>query len=198
MSHGKIPPKIAWSVDGMDNARLVKISKHLSKHLRHRPERLGLTLAPGGWVPVEQLLKACRHHQFPITREELDEVVARNDKRRFSFDETGTLIRANQGHSVPVDLQLEPVLPPAVLYHGTGQTSVQAILREGLRKMNRQHVHLSPDVATALRVGGRHGVPVVFEVDALRMSQTGATFYCSANGVWLVDSVPPDYLRQIR
>jgi putative RNA 2'-phosphotransferase len=189
---------IGRSVDGMDHARLVRISKYLSKHLRHQPERLGLTLAPGGWVPVEQLLKACAHHQFVITREELDEVVARNDKRRFSFDETGALIRVNQGHSVPVDLQLEPATPPDVLYHGTGQQSVEAILREGLRRMARHHVHLSPDVETALRVGGRHGVPAVFEVDVLRMRQAGAVFYCSANGVWLVDHVPPEYLRQIR
>ncbi len=182
----------------MDNARLVKISKYLSKHLRHRPERLGLTLTPGGWVPVEQLLKACRHHQFPITREELDEVVARNDKQRYAFDETGTLIRANQGHTVPVDLQLEPQTPPATLYHGTSQHSVEGILQEGLRKMSRHHVHLSPDVETALKVGGRRGAPVIFEVDALRMCQAGAEFYCSANGVWLVDWVPPEYLRQIR
>jgi putative RNA 2'-phosphotransferase len=182
----------------MDDARLVKISKYLSKHLRHRPERLGLTLAPGGWVPVEQLLKACRQHQFPITREELDEVVARNDKRRYAFDETGTLIRASQGHTVPVDLQLEPVTPPATLYHGTSQRSVAAILQEGLRKMARHHVHLSPDIETALKVGRRHGTPVVFEVDALRLCQAGTAFYCSANGVWLVDWVPPDYLRQIR
>src|SRR5437870_13551779 len=90
----------------MDDARLVKISKYLSKHLRHEPERLGLTLAPGGWVPVDELLAACARRNFPITRSQLDEVVARNNKQRFSFDPTGTLIRANQGHSVEVDLQL--------------------------------------------------------------------------------------------
>ena len=104
----------------MDDARLVKISKYLSKHLRHQPERLGLTLQPGGWVPVADLLAACARHNLPLSRVELDEVVARNNKRRFSFDPTGTLIRANQGHSVTVDLELEPVQPPAVLYHGTG------------------------------------------------------------------------------
>jgi putative RNA 2'-phosphotransferase len=181
----------------MDETRLVKISKYLSKHLRHQPERLGLTLAPGGWVSVEQLLRACARHQFSITHDELNEVVARNDKQRFSFDETGTLIRANQGHSVPVDLQLEPIAPPEMLYHGTGQRSVEAILREGLRKMNRHHVHLSPDMETALRVGRRHGIPVVFKVAAQRMHQAGSVFYCSANGVWLVDQVPPHYLERI-
>src|SRR5260370_34563432 len=123
----------------MDNIRLVKISKYLSKHLRHQPDRLGLTLAPGGWVKVEQLLAACARHQFSISHEELNEVVALNDKQRFSFDETGSLIRANQGHSVPIDLELEPAVPPDVLYHGTGQRSVEAILRDGLRKMSRHH-----------------------------------------------------------
>lgn len=182
----------------MDNARLVKISKYLSKHLRHQPERLGLMLAPGGWVEVDHLLAVCARHQFSISREELSEVVALNDKQRFSFDETGTLIRANQGHSVPVDLQLEPTMPPDVLYHGTGQRSVEAIRREGLRKMSRHHVHLSPDVETAVKVGRRHGLPVVFRIDAAGMRQAGHVFYCSDNGVWLVDSVPPAYLEILR
>ncbi len=181
----------------MDEARLVKISKYLSKHLRHRPERLGLTLAPGGWVSVERLMKACAEHQFHFTRDELNEVVARNDKQRFSFDETGTLIRANQGHTVPVDLQLEPVAPPEVLYHGTGQRSVESILQQGLRKRARHHVHLSPDMETALKVGRRHGIPVVFKVAAGRMHRAGCVFYCSDNGVWLVEHVPPEYLEQM-
>src|SRR6516225_7121363 len=104
----------------MDAKRRTGISKYLSKHLRHEPERLGLELAPGGWVRIDDLLAACARNHFPITRDQLDEVVAGNDKRRFSLDPTGTLIRANQGHSTPVDLQLEPAVPPAVLYHGTG------------------------------------------------------------------------------
>ena len=178
-------------------ARLVKISKYLSKHLRHQPEALGLTLAPGGWVPVDQLLEVCRDHHFPISRDELNEVVAQNDKQRFSFDETGKRIRANQGHSVPVDLQLKPVVPPDVLYHGTALRLVESIRQEGLRKMSRHHVHLSPDVETAVKVGKRHGTPVVFKVDALRMHQAGHLFYCSANGVWLVDRVPPQFLEQM-
>lgn len=181
----------------MDNSRLVKISKYLSKHLRHQPERIGLKLAAGGWVSVDELLAACKKHAFPVTRIELNEVVANNDKKRFSFDPTYTLIRANQGHSVEVDLQLEPAIPPDVLYHGTGHGAVEAILREGLRKMSRHHVHLSSEISTAKKVGTRHGRPVVFLVDAATMHKDGHLFYCSENGVWLVDCVPPNYLQVI-
>ena len=179
----------------MDDARLVKVSKYLSKHLRHQPQRLGLTLQPGGWVPVEDLLAACARMHFPISRAELEEVIARNNKQRFALNPTGTLIRANQRHSVPVDLQLAPVAPPPTLYHGTAAHLVETIQREGLRKMARHHVHLSPDPETARIVGARHGVPVIFAVDAAAMQQAGTPFYCSANGVWLVDAVPPAYLR---
>ncbi len=181
----------------MDDRQLVRMSKYLSKHLRHQPERLGLTLAPGGWVAVAELLAACARSGFPISRAELDEIVARNNKQRFSFDETGERVRANQGHSVPVDLQLEPQTPPDVLYHGTGAGAVAAIEREGLRKMRRHHVHLSADIPTAIRVGQRHGLPVVFTVDAAAMSAAGALFYRSENGVWLVESVPPQYLHRL-
>lgn len=181
----------------MDNTRLVKVSKYLSKHLRHQPERLGLVLEPGGWVGVDQLLAACRANNFPITRAELNEVVARNDKQRFSFDASGEMIRANQGHTIEVDLQLEAKAPPTVLYHGTGARSVESILKDGLSKMARYHVHLSGEVETATRVGARHGRPTVFEVDAAAMHSDGYEFYVSANGVWLVDKVPPKYLRKI-
>ena len=182
----------------MDNARLVKISKYLSKHLRHQPERLGLEVAPGGWVEVERLLAACGAHNFPITRAELEDVVARNDKRRFSMDDAGHRIRANQGHSIEVDLCLETASPPAVLYHGTGERAVRLIEASGLLKMARHHVHLSHDVETARKVGARHGRPVVFEVDTKGMVEAGHEFYVSANGVWLVESVPPQYLRLLR
>lgn len=181
----------------MNNSRLVKISKYLSKHLRHQPERIGIKLAPGGWVAIDELLAACKKHSFPINRIELNEVVASNDKKRFSFDSTSTLIRANQGHSVEVNLQLEPAIPLDVLYHGTGHGAVEAILREGLCKMSRHHVHLSSDTTTAQKVGARHGRPVVFAVDSAAMHEAGYTFYCSENGVWLVDHVPPEYLQQI-
>jgi putative RNA 2'-phosphotransferase len=179
----------------MDPKRLVRISKYLSKHLRHDPERLGLELAPGGWVRIDDLLAACARDNFPISREQLDEVVAGNDKQRFSLDPTGTLIRANQGHSTPVDLQLEPATPPALLYHGTGSQHAEVIRRDGLKKMGRHHVHLSIDVPTATKVGARHGKPVVFEVDAAAMHRAGHPFYVSANGVWLADGVPAGYLR---
>lgn len=178
----------------MDETRLVHASKFLSKHLRHAPARIGLTLEPGGWVTVDTLLAACARAGMPLTRAELDEVVERNNKRRFAYDATGARIRANQGHSVAVDLQLAPQTPPDVLYHGTGEGAVEAIRREGLKKMRRHHVHLSPDVQTALVVGRRHGRPVVFAVDAAAMARDGFTFYRSENGVWLVDAVPPHYL----
>lgn len=181
----------------MNNSRLVKISKYLSKHLRHAPEEIGLTLAEGGWVSIDELLAACKAGAFPISRTELEAVVAQNDKKRFSFDATGTLIRANQGHSVKVDLQLEPAVPPDVLYHGTGHGAVESILHAGLNKMSRHHVHLSRDIETAKTVGKRHGNPVVFSVNAALMHETGYTFYCSDNGVWLVDRVPPEYLAII-
>jgi putative RNA 2'-phosphotransferase len=181
----------------MDDARLVKVSKYLSKHLRHQSERLGLKLAPGGWVEVDDLLAACGAHNFPLTRAELEEVVARNDKRRFSFDDTGERIRANQGHSIEVDLQLEPGLPPPLLYHGTAGPSVESIMTDGLRRMARHHVHLSSEVTTATKVGARHGKPVVFVVDAAAMQQAGYEFYVSANGVWLVENVPPEFLRKL-
>ncbi len=180
----------------MDRSRQVKISKYLSKHLRHEPDRFGLTLAPGGWVAVDALLEACRRNRFPISRAELEEVVAQSGKQRFAFDPTGTQIRANQGHSVEVDLQLQPVVPPPTLYHGSAVRNVDSILRAGLNKGARHHVHLSGDVRTAVAVGSRHGKPVVFVVDAAAMHRAGFVFYRSAIGVWLVDQVPPEFLRQ--
>src|SRR5262249_35000973 len=154
-----------------------RVSKYLSKHLRHQPERIGLALETGGWVRVDDLLAACARNQMRISREDLAEVVARNDKKRFSFDDTGERIRANQGHSVEVDLELEPVTPPDVLYHGTGHRAVEAIRTKGLKKMSRHHVHLSADVETATRVGARHGRPVVFVVNAKAMHAASHTFY---------------------
>lgn len=178
----------------MEASERTRISKYLSRHLRHAPQRLGLTLAPGGWVDVDQLVAACARDGLMLWRSTLEEVVQTSDKQRFSFDATGTRIRANQGHSVPVDLELEATAPPEVLFHGTGASSVPAILRDGLRKMRRHHVHLSADKETARRVGARHGVPVVLVVDAARMHAEGIPFYRSENGVWLVDAVPARFL----
>ena len=179
----------------MDDKRRVRLSKFVSKHLRHDPARIGLTLDTGGWVAVDALLDGCRTAGVSVTRDELAAIVSACDKQRFAFDESGDRIRANQGHSAAVDLQLEPAEPPAVLYHGTGSGSVAAILREGLRKMRRHHVHLSPDVETATRVGARHGRPAILSVDAAAMRRAGHVFYVSSNGVWLTDEVPPQYLH---
>jgi putative RNA 2'-phosphotransferase len=173
---------------------LVRISKFLSLVLRHRPETLGLTLAPDGWVDVDELLEACRAHGRAIPREVLHEVVATNDKRRFSFSPDGTRIRANQGHSVEVELGLEPVEPPELLYHGTVARFLDSIRRQGLLRGGRRHVHLSADRQTARTVGQRRGRPVVLVVEAARMHGDGHQFYLSENGVWLTGAVPPEYL----
>jgi putative RNA 2'-phosphotransferase len=178
----------------MMEERLIRVSKYLAKYLRHSPQELGLTLRPGGWVPVDDLLAATEAHGFPISYDELVECVETNDKRRFAFDVSGEMIRANPGHSVEVDLQLEERQPPEVLYHGTVERFLPAILAEGLEKGKRHHVHLSNDVETARKVGARRGKPVVLQVDAGGMHRAGHTFFLSANGVWLTDSVPPAYL----
>jgi len=175
---------------------LVRLSKRVSLVLRHRPESRGLRLDPQGWVPVDELLTA-----LGISRPQLDAVVIGNDKQRFAID-TGPdgreRIRASQGHSVPVDLELPEAVPPAELFHGTAAANLAPILRDGLLKARRHHVHLSADVATALAVGTRRGgAVVVLRVDAMAMAADGYSFYRSANGVWLVDAVPPGYLRPL-
>src|SRR5688500_12079589 len=155
----------------MDDRRTVKVSKYLSKHLRHQPERIGLVLDPNGWVAIDDLLRAAAAHGVRISRAELDHVVEANDKRRFAID--GDRIRANQGHTVEVDLGLPPATPPPYLYHGTVAAYLGAIRTEGLRAMNRHDVHLSPDRETATRVGARRGRPVVLSVDAGAMHRDG-------------------------
>ena len=180
-----------------NSQRYVRISKYLSKHLRHQPERLGLELLPGGWIEVDKLLAAASQHGFEISQSELQQVVATNDKQRFAFDDAGDLIRANQGHSVDVDLQLSIQTPPEILYHGTHVKAVTAILTTGLQKMSRHHVHLTTDLNMAFKVGGRRGESVIFAVDAIAMTADGYSFYCTENSVWLVDDVPPQYLQQL-
>ncbi|QXJ26906.1 RNA 2'-phosphotransferase [Actinomadura graeca] len=177
----------------MDERRTVKISKYLAKHLRHRPERIGLTLDAAGWADVPELLDAAARHGFPFTRTELEHVVAVNDKRRYALD--GDRIRAVQGHSIEVELNLPVATPPDLLYHGTAEGAVAVIRREGLRPMGRHAVHLSPDHDTARRVGARRGVPVVLTVRSGRMAADGHLFHLSPNGVWLTARVPPEYLR---
>ena len=174
------------------------LSKLLALALRHHPERLGVELDHAGWVDVDELLAGLAGHGRPVTRAQLERVVARSDKQRFSLDPATDRIRANQGHSVPVDLGLAPREPPAVLFHGTAERSVEPIFSTGLNRRGRHAVHLSPDVATARRVGSRRGPSVVLAVDAARMHEDGHTFAMSANGVWLVDAVPPEYLSLSR
>lgn len=181
----------------MTESRRTTVSKYISKHLRHAPEAIGLVLGEGGWVHIDTLLSAASDNGFPISRAELDSVVRLCTKQRFAVDEARQLIRANQGHSVEVDLALQPITPPAVLYHGTATRFHEPILASGLIKMSRQHVHLSVDVETAVAVGKRHGKPVVFVIDTMSMSRDGFAFYRAANGVWLTGHVPPQYLREL-
>lgn len=174
---------------------MVKLSKRMSKALRHDPGRAGLTLDPAGWVPVEDLLDALH-----IDRADLDVVVAENDKKRFSITvgpDGVERIRASQGHSVPVELGLEPVEPPEHLYHGTNAAAVPSIESTGLNRGGRHDVHLSTDEQTARRVGARRGGPVVIlTIGAGAMARAGHEFYRSDNGVWLTAEVPPEYISR--
>lgn len=173
-----------------------RISKLISLVLRHHPEAAGITVDPqGGWAEVSALIRGLRQKGFPVTEALLEEIVAEDEKQRYSFDETHTRIRANQGHSFPVELGLTPLTPPEFLWHGTATRFLDSILREGLCKMQRQHVHLSPDPETAAKVGARHGKAIVLRVRALDMHRDEYVFFRSENGVWLTEHVPPDYLK---
>ena len=177
----------------MDPA-LARISKFLSLVLRHDPARVGLELDAGGWIDVEDLLRAAARAGFPFDHATLVRVITENDKQRFALSPDGVRIRANQGHSVPVDLGLSEVTPPAELFHGTADRFLASIRREGLNSRSRNHVHLSADEATARKVGQRHGRPVVLRVDAAAMSAAGHRFWRSENGVWLAERVPAEFL----
>lgn len=181
----------------MDEKKKKKISKFLSLILRHQPEVVGLKLEENGWVAVEKLIKACADYGKPFNQSELEEVVATNDKKRFAFDETGKKIRASQGHSLEVAIEFEEKIPPDILYHGTAEKNLGVIFAEGLKKMSRHHVHLSAETETALKVGTRYGKPVILQVDTEAMLAVGHKFYVSANGVWLVDEVPPNFLKML-
>jgi putative RNA 2'-phosphotransferase len=166
------------------------ISKTLSYWLRHAPEAGNLVLDPAGWAPVDTVLASLQDVSF----DELDHVVATNDKQRFEFSPDLERIRARQGHSIEIELDLPPATPPARLFHGTVPRFLDAILAEGLKKMARHHVHLSPDLETATRVGSRRGKPVILVVDAARMAADGHVFMVSSNGVWLTEAAPAAYL----
>ena len=172
----------------------VRRSKRLSLVLRHRPESVGLVLDPHGWVGVPELLSALARHGLPLTRADLERVVRESDKQRFELERHSDRIRARQGHSVQVDLALRPTPPPPVLYHGTPRRNLDSILATGLHRRGRHHVHLSPDVETAARVGARRGKHVVLEVDAAAMTLEGLEFLLTGNGVWLTAHVPARFL----
>ena len=173
---------------------ILRMSKFLSLVLRHKPELIGLTLDQNGWASVEDLIRLANRHGIRLTRPLLMQIVADNEKKRFALSDNGERIRASQGHSVKVDLGLPPALPPEILYHGTASQFLESILAGGLHSANRQHVHLSPDVATAMRVGQRHGSPVVLVIRSGEMAVAGHTFFVSANGVWLTDRVPQEFI----
>ncbi len=180
----------------MDNKRAVHLSKFLSLVLRHKPEAAHIELDAAGWVSVEHLIAGAARAGVQIAEAELREVVAMSDKQRFALSDDGCRIRANQGHSRPVDLGLTPSVPPAVLFHGTVEANVASILTNGLERRARQYVHLSQDLETARKVGGRRGKPVILKVDAAAMVAAGYAFICSDNGVWLVDAVPAHYVAR--
>jgi len=179
----------------MNHKQERKLGKFLALILRHNPGKIGLTLDKHGWADVSELLEKMNHGRVhPTSMADIEQVVANNNKQRYSFNADKTRIRANQGHSIDIDLGLEPTEPPAVLYHGTASRFVDSIMQKGLISGRRQHVHLSLDIKTATTVGKRHGKPVIFTVDCAQMSADGLLFYVSDNNVWLTDHVPVKYL----
>lgn len=173
----------------------VQNSKLLSLVLRHQPELIGIELDAAGWTSVSRLLDALAGYGQPMTRPQLDDLVAGSDKQRFAVSSDGLMIRANQGHSVAVQLGLEPAEPPPVLFHGTAEVHLDSIRRQGLTKQKRHHVHLHHEDGLARKVGARHGRPAVLSVDAAAMRADGRTFFVTENHVWLTEAVPPHYLR---
>ena len=175
---------------------LNQISKFISLILRHKPETIGITLDEHGWANVDELIAGVADQYKGFDMSTLEEIVKTDNKQRYSFNETKTLIRANQGHSIPVDVELEEKIPPAILYHGTADRFANSIDREGLKPMSRLYVHLSSNIETANKVGSRHGKPIIYEVDTVAMRNDGYKFYISANGVWLTKIVPAKYLTK--
>lgn len=191
------PHKITKSViNPMNEKHITHLSKFLSLVLRHAPETIGITLDENGWTDVDTLLAQMNLKGEPITRELLTVVVETNNKKRFAFNEDRSKIRASQGHSVGIDPGYTPQQPPQLLYHGTALQFKDSIVKNGILKQNRTHVHLSADTETAKNVGSRHGKPFIFKIDAAQMYKDGYLFYISENGVWLTDTVPPVYLRE--
>jgi len=174
-----------------------KKSKFLSLVLRHRPESIGITLDRAGWTDVASLLDALERIGKPLSIQALETIVESSDKRRFAFNADHSRIRANQGHSISVDLGLQAAIPPKILYHGTARQFLASILRAGLSKRRRHHVHLHADRAVAVAVGKRRGNLALLSIDAAAMHGRGYAFYVTANDVWLTDTVPPEFIRPI-
>lgn len=180
------------------NNDIQQLSKFLSLVLRHKPETIGIALDSHGWAEVDDLiLKVNQTGRYALDRANLEEIVRTDNKQRYSLSEDHSRIRANQGHSIQVDVELEEKTPPPILYHGTGEKSVASIMQQGLQPRSRLYVHLSADPETARQVGNRHGKPVIFKIDAGKMSAEGIPFYLSKNGVWLVKEVSSKYLECI-
>lgn len=175
--------------------QLTHISKFLSLVLRHQPETIGIKLDQNGWTDVNELIEKANNNGVTFDREILNHIVATNSKKRFAFNENLDKIRASQGHSIEIELGYTSQKPPEILFHGTGEKSVQSILEAGLEKRSRQHVHLSSDIETAIKVGQRHGEPFIFKVLAGKMHDDNFQFFVSDNGVWLTDYVPVKYLK---
>ena len=171
-------------------------SKYISLILRHKPEVIGITLDEHGWANVDELISGVSK-THALDREMLERIVAEDEKQRYSFSDDKQLIRANQGHSIPVDVELKEVIPPEILYHGTGIKYQEAIEAQGLIAKSRLYVHLSGDTATAKKVGQRHGKPIIYKVDAGAMHEDGYKFFLSVNGVWLTKEVPKQYLVRV-
>jgi len=174
--------------------QLVKFSRFLSKILRHNPEKIGITLDKHGWANLSELIQNSKSRGNDISLEDVEYIVANNNKKRFEFNEDKSKIRACQGHSINIDLELVSIVPPDVLYHGTSIDTVRYIKYDGLKKMNRNHVHLSADYDTAHNVGQRHGKPSILLIDTKKMHKHGMEFYQSTNHVWLTDFVPKEYI----
>lgn len=177
--------------------KLDRLSIYISMILRHRPQEAHITLDEHGWADVEELLAGVSGTGREIDRAMLEEIVATDKKQRYSFNQDKTLIRANQGHSIPVDVELKEQEPPEFLYHGTAAAFLDAIRAEGIKPMSRLYVHLSKDGKTALTVGRRHGEPVVLKVHSGEMYRAGCPFYLSENGVWLTKKVAPEYFEEM-
>jgi putative RNA 2'-phosphotransferase len=178
----------------MNDKELTKASKFLSLVLRHQPEVAGVELDDAGWVEIDSLLKGCELAGHALSPVQLEEVVATNAKKRFEISSDLKKIRASQGHSVKVQFEYEAKIPPDVLYHGTATRFIDQIKKEGLKKMQRHHVHLSQETRVTIEVGARHGKPVLLTIDAKALSDQGFLFYQSTNGVWLVDQVPTEFI----